>query len=1224
MSIPKITNSILKNNLSECSEENIIKALEDLFDPNIDDILKSSFLTTINFANGNDYSLLISYLTKVLKNISDQCPLDFPIYDIVGTGGDKKNTYNISTPASIICAGSGIKMCKHGNRSSTSNSGSADVLEKLGANINLNSRQIQEVMENNNFCFVFAPQFYKKMKHIMPVRRTFGIKTIFNFIGPLINPTNPTGLLIGVSNTDKADIIARTLAVNPETNVMLVHSNGIDKISPYQKTKFWKIKDHIIEKGTIKPSEFGFRESNSENYFKGGTNAMSNAQTILEILMNIEQGPIKDFILVHSATLAVLANLVSTPEEGMAIMRESIESGKALEQLNNYVRMSNKYSKINFLDRIISRRKLELNIKMKMNRIQTFDFLDTETRPMNCYEILKNNSINIIGEIKRSSPSEGNINSDININEVVTDYINGSVTGISILTENVWFGGSLKDIKSVRNQIENIPNRPFILRKDFIFSRYQVFEAYIAGADTLLLIASLEKHMIEYETSLKDLILFSQHLGMEPIVEIYDIDELEQSINANAKIIGINNRNLKTFQVNLKVSENIMKYVHSNSERFQDIVFISLSGISCNKNIHRLKKYNINNFLIGTSLMRANNKTQFLKKLVESPEIEPKMVKICGITRRNELIATLSEGVDMIGIMFYKKSRRYIGSNKKAKEFVEIIKKNNCRAVGVFVKQDFEEIKNTILETGINLIQLYGYTDYSIIEQLKELCLVEVIWVISVRNYNELCNVKYPNDCYAICIDKKKGNNLGGTGESLNWDKINFNLFPNETKIMIAGGITPENVHLLKDNEYIHGIDMSTGVESKCGDNIIKDNLKVRKICRIIKNKLPSYFGQFGGQFTAEIIMPALLELEESYLKTHDKEDFKNLLKKYNKYAGRESLLYKAENLTEFVRKMADDGKGATIWLKREDMNHTGSHKINNSIGQAVLAKYLGKKKIIAETGAGQHGASVATVCALLGLDGKVYMGEKDVNRQKLNVFKMRALGTEVHPVTTGSKTLNSAVNAALREWSSCSSDTHYLIGSAVGPHPYPTIVRDFQSIIGKEAKKQFAKQHGGLPDVVMACVGGGSNSLGLFDAFVNTSAEIIGCEAAGCASLKNGTIGYLHGSKSLILQKKGGNIEETHSISAGLDYSGVSPILAFLIDNGRMEVKAVNDDESLQGFDILCKTEGIIPALESSHVVYQAIQEAMKRSKYQNIIVCLSGRGEKDIEQINEHMNLV
>jgi len=305
----------------------------------------------------------------------------------------------------------------------------------------------------------------------------------------------------------------------------------------------------------------------------------------------------------------------------MVIMRESIKSGKALEQLNNYVRISNKFSKKNFLDRIISRRKLELNIQIEHEPIEKF-ILKKDIKPLNCYEILKTNSINIIGEIKRSSPSEGNINSDININEVVTDYIDGGVTGISILTENVWFGGSLKDIKSVRKQIENIPNRPFILRKDFIFSRYQVFESYIAGVNTLLLIYSLQKYMIEYKTSLKDLIRFSKYLGMEPIVEIYDINELELSINAGAKIIGINNRNLKTFQVNLEVSENIMKYVHSNSEKFENVIFISFSGISSNKNIQRLKKYSVKNFLIGTSLMKSDNKTKFLKKLVESPEIE--------------------------------------------------------------------------------------------------------------------------------------------------------------------------------------------------------------------------------------------------------------------------------------------------------------------------------------------------------------------------------------------------------------------------------------------------------------------------------------------------------------------------------------------------------------------------------------------------------------------------
>jgi len=1223
-----LTNIILDNKLSDCSEEIIIDSLSKLFQEDVSNTVKSSLLTAINFTKDDDYALLIRCLTKVLKLISEQqCPLNFPVYDIVGTGGDKKNTYNISTPASIICSGSGIKMCKHGNRSATSNSGSADVLEQLGANINLNTSQIQEIMENNNFCFVFAPQFYKKMKHIMPVRKSIGIKTIFNFIGPLINPTNPTGLVIGVSDINKAEIIAKSLVVIPNINITLVHSNGIDKISPYKDSIYWKIQNKKIKKGIIKPTDFGLNYSDSEDYFKGGTGKFSNARKILEILMNLEQGPIKDFVLVHSATLAVLSNTVSTFKEGIELMKKNIENGEALKQLNNYVKMSNKFSKEGFLDRIMNRKKVNLSIKMQYSPI---DEIDSTFQPLNCYQILSGNNTKIIGEIKRSSPSEGNINSDININEVVTDYINGGVVGISILTENVWFDGSLDDIKSVRKQIENIPNRPFILRKDFIFTDYQIAESYNAGADTILLIAGLEFHMIDQGNDLKELIKFAHSLEMEPIVEVANIDELISSVNAGARIIGINNRDLKTFNVTLETTEHIMNYVQMNYEQFKHVQFISLSGISSNNDINRLKKCNINNFLIGTSLMKSKNKTKFLKDMTVMKNTS-KLVKICGITQRNELISVLYENVDMIGLMFYKHSIRFIGSVEKAKEFAKIIKKNNCRPVGIFVKQDFEEIKNTILETGIDLVQLYGYRNTDIVNKLHELN-VEVIWTISVHSYqylNNSVNIIYPENCFAICIDKKKGRNLGGNGEALEWNKINYNNFKNKN-IMIAGGITPDNVYLLKNNNNIIGIDISSGAESfqmgKTNVMKLKDHYKIRKICRTVKNKLPSYFGQFGGQFTAEILIPSLLKLEESYLKTHDKEEFKNLLKKYNKYAGRRSILYKAENLTEYVRKISNDGNGATIWLKREDMNHTGSHKVNNSIGQAVLAKYLGKNKIIAETGAGQHGASVATVCSLLGLDGVVYMGEKDVERQKLNVFKMRALGTRVASVTTGSRTLNSAVNAALRAWSSCSSDTHYLIGSAVGPHPFVTIVRDFQSIIGKEAKAQFIEQKpdAGTPDVLLACVGGGSNSLGLFDAFVNTSAEIIGVEAAGCASLKDGTIGYLHGSKSLILQTKGGNMKETHSISAGLDYGGVSPILAFLIDNGRMSVESVNDDEALEGFNILCKTEGIIPALESSHAVYQAIQESMKRPSEQNIIVCLSGRGDKDIEQINQVMNLV
>ena len=268
-------------------------------------------------------------------------------------------------------------------------------------------------------------------------------------------------------------------------------------------------------------------------------------------------------------------------------------------------------------------------------------------------------------------------------------------------------------------------------------------------------------------------------------------------------------------------------------------------------------------------------------------------------------------------------------------------------------------------------------------------------------------------------------------------------------------------------------------------------------------------------------------------------------------------------------------------------------------------------------------GASVATVCALLGLDGKVFMGEIDVNRQKLNVFKMRALGTKVHAVTSGSKTLNSAVNAALRAWSSCSSDTHYLIGSAVGPHPYPTIVRDFQSIIGKEAKEQFIEQKpdARTPDVVMACVGGGSNSLGLFDAFVNTSAEIIGVEAAGCASLKDGTIGYLHGSRSLILQTNGGQIEETHSISAGLDYPGVGPEHSYLKSTERVKYVSATDKEAVQAFQWLSEKEGILPALESSHALSYLKQRDNIIHKDDDVVICLSGRGDKDVQTVADFL---
>jgi len=377
------------------------------------------------------------------------------------------------------------------------------------------------------------------------------------------------------------------------------------------------------------------------------------------------------------------------------------------------------------------------------------------------------------------------------------------------------------------------------------------------------------------------------------------------------------------------------------------------------------------------------------------------------------------------------------------------------------------------------------------------------------------------------------------------------------------------------------------------------------------------YFGAYGGRFVPEVLIPALDELEAAFNEARNDLAFQTSFESLSKhYSGRPTPLYFAERLTEHCG-------GARILLKREDLAHTGAHKINNALGQALLAARMGKKRIIAETGAGQHGVAVAAVCAMLGLKCIVYMGEEDMHRQSLNVFRMRLMGAELSPVTVGSKTLKEAVSEAIRDWVTNVKDTYYLLGSAVGPHPYPLMVRHFQSVIGKEARQQALDGYGRLPDCVVACVGGGSNAIGMFHPFVaDKDVKLIGVEAAGkgldtgkhAASLAEGRTGVLHGTKSYLLQDNAGQIRETHSISAGLDYPGVGPEHSYLKDTGRATYVAVTDDEALEGFELLCRTEGIIPALESAHAVFHAAKIARSWSKDQMIAVCLSGRGDKDI----------
>ncbi len=386
------------------------------------------------------------------------------------------------------------------------------------------------------------------------------------------------------------------------------------------------------------------------------------------------------------------------------------------------------------------------------------------------------------------------------------------------------------------------------------------------------------------------------------------------------------------------------------------------------------------------------------------------------------------------------------------------------------------------------------------------------------------------------------------------------------------------------------------------------------------------YFGKYGGKFVPETLMPALAELEDAYANALADAAFQKQFDQLCRdYVGRPTPLYYAAQLTK-------KAGGAAILLKREDLAHTGAHKINNALGQGLLAKRMGKTRIIAETGAGQHGVAVATVCAMLGLECIVYMGSEDIQRQAPNVQRMKLMNAEVRPVNAGSKTLKDAINEAIRDWVSNVKNTHYLLGSVVGPHPYPMIVRDFQAIIGREAKSQVLTTYHRLPDYLVACVGGGSNSIGLFHPFYSDKdVKFIGVEAGGkglktgkhAATLATGKVGVLHGTKSYLMEDKHGQIMETHSISAGLDYPGVGPEHSFYKDSGRATYVTVDDKEALEGFKLLCNTEGIIPALESAHAIYYAAKMAKDLSKDNIIIVNLSGRGDKDLGIITQALGM-
>ncbi len=601
-------------------------------------------------------------------------------------------------------------------------------------------------------------------------------------------------------------------------------------------------------------------------------------------------------------------------------------------------------------------------------------------------------------------------------------------------------------------------------------------------------------------------------------------------------------------------------------------------------------------------------------------------VKICGMTRPQDAVLAAKLGADAIGLVFYEKSPRAV-TVEQAQAIIQALPAF-VTVVGLFVNAEPTQVHNVLAQVPLDMLQFHG-------EEPPDYCLCfdkPYIKALRMRsNVDVQAFAKHYEHAKALLLDSYVKGIKGGTGVVFNWQKIPSHL---GKSLIVAGGLTPDNVNQAITTLHPYAVDVSGGVESAKGiKNADKMTAFMREVSMSIaqlftitdSHNLPDengHFGPYGGIFVPETLMQPLEELRQAY--EHYRNDSAFLAEFHDDlhhFVGRPSPLYHAARWSQQLG-------GAQIYLKREDLNHTGAHKINNTVGQALLAKRMGKTRVIAETGAGQHGVATATVAARFGMECVVYMGAKDIKRQAINVYRMRLLGAEVRAVNSGSKTLKDALNEAMRDWVTHVDNTFYIIGTVAGPHPYPAMVRDFQAVIGRETRQQIKTQTGRSPDILIACVGGGSNAIGLFSPFLDDkNVAMYGVEAAGegletgrhAAPLNCGKPGVLHGNRTYLMTDENGQILETHSISAGLDYPGVGPEHACLKDVGRVEYVAVTDSEALDAFHDLTRIEGIIPALESSHAVAYCKKIAEGR-KDKIIVINLSGRGDKDIHTVATH----
>jgi len=586
-------------------------------------------------------------------------------------------------------------------------------------------------------------------------------------------------------------------------------------------------------------------------------------------------------------------------------------------------------------------------------------------------------------------------------------------------------------------------------------------------------------------------------------------------------------------------------------------------------------------------------------------------VKICGVTREEDAVAACEAGADAIGLNFVPGTPREVDADTAAR-IASAVAGRTLR-VGVFRDAPLHRVLEVAGAVPLDCVQLHGDEDPEYVSRIP----LPVIKVLPAGPDLAARAARYPK--VDLLIDSPAG---GGSGEG--WDFVQARaLVAAGRRVWIAGGLSPANVADAVRAARPHGVDAASSLESapRLKDaGLVQEFIDAARAAPETREQPDErgYFGDFGGRYVPELLLPAVEELNEAWTALRDDPEFwEELAGELATYVGRPTPLY-------FAQRLSDD-LGVRVYLKREELAHTGAHKINNAIGQALIARRMGKQRVIAETGAGQHGVAAATACARYGLDCEVFMGAEDVRRQELNVFRMELLGARVHSVESGSRTLKDAMNEAMRDWATNVRTTYYLIGSAAGPHPYPLLVRELQTVIGEEAREQILAAEGRLPDLLIACVGGGSNAIGFFHPFRHDDGvAMVGVEAGGegvgvgphGATLTAGSPGVLHGSRSYVLQDDDGQIFEAHSISAGLDYPGVGPEHSFYKETGRAEYVPATDAEALDAFVYLARTEGILPAFESAHAIAELRRRAPSLPEGSLVVLNLSGRGDKDVAE--------